>query len=194
MSIVEADLEDDAGLQPESYLDALAARAPSAVSLLNDVRRLQIFKGFIVFVPPGNAADGVLLSKAEVQLMLDINVVEWERLHTDLIAAVYDHRASSKHNAAAKSKKYIDRRFQLFHALAREHPPFLASASQHQQAMWTSGIDALAADFARLFEERLMKGGIFPRQSTIFWTATGSHRRVIMKKQCITLPAMSCGV
>ena len=45
MSTVEADLEDDAGLQPESYLDALVARAPSAVSLLNDVRRLQIFKG-----------------------------------------------------------------------------------------------------------------------------------------------------
>ena len=51
MSSVEADLEDDSGLQPESYLDALAARAPSAESLLNDVRRLQIFKGFVVFAP-----------------------------------------------------------------------------------------------------------------------------------------------
>ena len=40
MSIGEADLEDDAGLQTESYLDALVARAPSAVFPLNDVRRL----------------------------------------------------------------------------------------------------------------------------------------------------------
>jgi hypothetical protein len=91
MSIVEADLEDDAGLQPESYLDALAGQAHSVESLLNDVRRLQIFKGFVVFAPPENVTDDDLLSKAEVQLMLDINVVEWERLHTDLIAAVYDH-------------------------------------------------------------------------------------------------------
>ena len=40
MSTVEADLEDDAGLQPKSYLDALAVRAPSAVFPLNNVRRL----------------------------------------------------------------------------------------------------------------------------------------------------------
>ena len=51
MSGVEADLVDDEGLQLESYLDALAVRAPSADSLLNDVRRLQIFKGFVVFAP-----------------------------------------------------------------------------------------------------------------------------------------------
>ena len=63
MSIVEADLEDDAGLQPEPYLDALAARAPSAESLLNDVRRLQIFKGFVVFATSENAPDDDLLSK-----------------------------------------------------------------------------------------------------------------------------------
>ena len=52
MSSVEADLEDDAGLQPESYLDALVVRAPSAVFPVNDVCRLQIFKGFVVFAPP----------------------------------------------------------------------------------------------------------------------------------------------
>ena len=52
MSSMEADLEDDAGLQPESYLNALAARDPYAVSLLNDVQRLQIFKIFVVIAPP----------------------------------------------------------------------------------------------------------------------------------------------
>ena len=117
MSIMEANLEDNASLHPESYLDALAIRAPFAASLHNDVRCLKIFKGFIVFAPPENEVDNVLLSKAEVQLMLDINVVEWERLHMDLIATVYDHRASRKHNTVAKIKKYINRWFQLFHAL-----------------------------------------------------------------------------
>ena len=160
MSVVEANPDDDAGLGEEAYLDALVDRAPPAATLLNDVCRLQIFKGFLVFATPDDAdGDDDLLSKNEVERMLDPDVVQWERLHTDLLAAIYDHRASSKHIAAHRSKAFIDRRFQLFHVLAREHPPFLSTSSMHKKAMWTSGIDALAADFARLFEERLTKGG-----------------------------------
>ena len=91
--------------------------------------------------------------------MLDPDVVQWERLHPNLFAAIYDHLASSKHSAAHRRKAFINRRFQLFHVLPREHPPFLSTSSMHNKAMWTSGIDALAAEFARLFEERLTKGG-----------------------------------
>ena len=45
MSAIETDLDDDGGLRSKEYLDALVDRAPSVDSLLNDVRRLQIYKG-----------------------------------------------------------------------------------------------------------------------------------------------------
>ena len=61
-------------LSEETYLDALVQRAPPAVSLLNDVRRLQIFKGFLIFAAP-DGADGDsnddLLFKYEVERMLN---------------------------------------------------------------------------------------------------------------------------
>ena len=40
--------------------------------------------------------------------MLDPDVVQWERLHTDLLAAIYDHWATSKHSTAHRSKVFID--------------------------------------------------------------------------------------
>ena len=55
MSVVEADLDDDGGLGEEAYLDALVERAPPAATLLNDVGRLQIVKGFVVFAAPDDA-------------------------------------------------------------------------------------------------------------------------------------------
>ena len=57
MHTVEADLEDNIGLQPESHLNAFVVRAPSAVSLLNDVHRLHIFKEFVVFALPETSID-----------------------------------------------------------------------------------------------------------------------------------------
>ena len=61
-------------LSEETYLDALVQRAPPAVSLLNDVRRLQIFKGFLIFAAPDGAdgdSDDDLLFKNEVERMID---------------------------------------------------------------------------------------------------------------------------
>ena len=55
MSVIEADLDDDGGLSEKAYLNALVQRDPPAVSLLNDVGRLQIFKGFLIFAAPDNA-------------------------------------------------------------------------------------------------------------------------------------------
>ena len=135
MSVVKADLKDDGGLGEEAYLDALMERAPPAATLLNDVGHLQIFKGFLVFAAPDDAdCDDDLLSKNKVERMLDPDAVQWEWLHTDLLAAIYDHRASSKNSAAHRSKAFIDHRFQLFHALAREHPHFLSTSSMHKKA------------------------------------------------------------
>ena len=57
MSVVEADLDDDGSLSEEVYLDALVQRVTPAVSLFNNVRRLQIFKGFLIFATL-NDADG----------------------------------------------------------------------------------------------------------------------------------------
>ena len=81
MSAVETDLDDDGGLRSEAYLDALVDRAPSVDSLLNDVRRLQIYKGFIVFAPPDDKCGADELSKSEVEEMLSIDTVNWERLY-----------------------------------------------------------------------------------------------------------------
>ena len=91
--------------------------------------------------------------------MVNRDFVNWEGLHTDLLAAIFDHRASTKYNAATLCKRYVDRCFKLFYVLAREHPPFLSDASKSKKEMWTSGnIDALAGYFAHLFDERITKG------------------------------------
>ena len=55
MSVVKADLGDDGGLCEEAYLDVRAQQASSAVSLLSDVGRLQIFKGFLILAAPNRA-------------------------------------------------------------------------------------------------------------------------------------------
>ena len=78
MSVDEADLHDDGGLGEEAYLDALVNRAPPVATLLNNIGRLQIFKGFLVFAVPDDAdgdGDNDLLSKNEVERMLDPDVV-----------------------------------------------------------------------------------------------------------------------
>ena len=74
MSVVEADLDDDGDLGEEAYLDARVQRAPPAVSLLNDVGRLHMFKGFLIFAAP-EKVDG---DGNEVERMLDPDVVHWE--------------------------------------------------------------------------------------------------------------------
>ena len=55
MTDVEADLDNADGLKSDFYLAALIARAPPVASLLSDVRRLQIFKGFLAFAAPDNS-------------------------------------------------------------------------------------------------------------------------------------------
>ena len=55
MSVVEADLDNDGDHRAEAYLESLIARDPSVVSLLNDVRRLQTCKGFLVFAAPDDS-------------------------------------------------------------------------------------------------------------------------------------------
>ena len=42
--------------------------------------------------------------------------------------------------------------------LAHEYQFFLSAASQTKENMWTTSIDAIAGDFAYLFEEGIMKG------------------------------------
>ena len=159
MSGDEADLVDDEGLHEDYYLDELVARAPSVDLLIRDVSKLHLFQGFITYATPDDDVQPHRLSKSEVDAMLNRDLVNWEGLHTDLLAAIFDHRASTKYNAATLCKRYVDRCFKLFHALAREYPPFLSNASKFKKEMWTSGIDALAGDFTRLFEERITKGG-----------------------------------
>ena len=105
---------------------------------------------------PGDSHDvdnDDLLTNTHVEQMLDPDVVEWERLHTDFLASIYDRQATNKHNAAKRSNAFIGLRFKLYHVLAREYPPFLSTASLHKKAVWTSEIDALAAEFTCLFEE-----------------------------------------
>ena len=65
MSAIETNLDDNGGLRSEAYLDALVDHAPSVDSLLNDVRRLQIYKGFIAFAPPDDkcGAESRLISQ-----------------------------------------------------------------------------------------------------------------------------------
>ena len=159
MSGVEADLVDDEGLREDYYLDELVGRAPSVDSLIRDVSNLHLFQGFTTYATPDDDAKPHRLSKSEVEAMVNRDFVNWEGLHTDLLAAIFDHRASTKYNAATLCKRYVDRCFKLFYVLAREHPPFLSSASKSKKEMWTSRIDDLAGDFTRLFEERITKGG-----------------------------------
>ena len=145
----EADLDEDGGLCPEDYLDALVARTPSVESLLQDVRRGHLFRGFLAYSSPDNSDDATLLSKTEVEAMLSLEHVDWERLHNDLLSAIYEHRATSTNNTTIRGKAHTDRRFELYSHLAREYPGILSTASQHKKGMWRSGIDALAADFTR---------------------------------------------
>ena len=55
MNAVEADLDGAGELSKEVYLDPIAQRALPAVSLLNNVCRLQIFKGFLIVAAPDDA-------------------------------------------------------------------------------------------------------------------------------------------
>ena len=49
--------------------------------------------------------------------------------------------------------------FQLYHELARTFPAFLQHAGKDKRERWTTAIDVLAADFSRLLDDRLVKGG-----------------------------------
>ena len=91
MSAIETDLDDDGGLRSEAYLDALVDRASSINFLLNNIRRLQIYKGFIAFAPPDDKCGAGELSKSEVEAMLSIDTINWERLHSDLLLAIHDN-------------------------------------------------------------------------------------------------------
>ena len=97
------DLDEDNGFTAEDYLNTLITKAPTVASLLHDIRRLSIFKGFFAFVFPTNS-DADQLSKAEVTAMLSQDSVDWEQLHTDLLAAVYDHRATKKATPSSRAK------------------------------------------------------------------------------------------
>ena len=79
ISVVKADLDDDGSLSQEAYLYALVQRAPPAMSILDNISHLQIFKGFLIFAAPDNVdgdGDDNLLSNIEVERMLDLDVVQ----------------------------------------------------------------------------------------------------------------------
>ena len=59
---------------------------------------------------------------------------------------------------------FIAHRFQLFHTLARDHPPFLSTSSMHKEAIWTGGIDALPVDFARLYVNSFSTNNLLDEQ------------------------------
>lgn len=91
--------------------------------------------------------------------MLDQKHVDWETFHTSLIQAISDNRATNKTNQYTRSRNHSDQKEQLYHQLARAFPSFVSDAGDRKKQQWTCAIDSLAAEFARLLENRIVKGG-----------------------------------
>ena len=141
------------------YMMELIDSAPETVSLIHSIWDGFIFQSFVSFCP--EKATHINLSKEEVKKMLNPDVVKWDEFHTQLLECIFNNRARNKSNATTLSKTYTDTKFKHQHALARDLPPFLCGASQSQARtdQWISGIDALAAEFARKLEDVIVKGG-----------------------------------
>ena len=125
-----------------------------------------------------------MLSKIEVKHMLSQKFVDWEHLHTDILVTIYKNRATSKSVAGKRTAQMTDARFKLFHDLSRQLPTFLSNASEGKVEQWVSGVYSLAIDFARLLDDRLIKGGrIFWKKPSQFSRGTGLLNRGSMSKQ-----------
>lgn len=154
----EEDL-DDVDIPEDEYLFEIVERAPASSSLLNVMREMPIYRGFVEFATdPGKPRPG-MLTKVETKRLLSQEHVDWESLHTRLLEQIFLFRATSKSTTGTKTTGLTDARFKLHGKLAREFPPFLEDASKEKRERWTSAIDALAIDFARLLDDRLVKGG-----------------------------------
>ena len=110
------------------------------------------------YTAPAKKPDPEMLSKIEVKHMLSQKFVDWEHLHTDLLVTIYENRATSKSVAGKRTAQMTDARFKLFHDLSRQLPTFLSNASEGKVEQWVSGVYSLAIDFARLLDDRLIKG------------------------------------
>ena len=118
----EEDL-DDVDIPEDEYLFEIVERAPASSSLLNVMREMPIYRGFVEFATdPGKPRPG-MLTKVEAKRLLSQEHVDWESLHTRLLEQIFLFRATSISTTGTETTGLIDARFKLHGKLAREFPP-----------------------------------------------------------------------
>jgi hypothetical protein len=170
-------------IDDEIYAMDLVGMAASLESILEQVARSAVYRAYhtSALLP---CSDGGL-SQDEVAYLLDPKRVDWDDLHTKLLEGIYDNRATGKTNAATRCRQFTDTKFNLFNELQLQYPDFLQGASERKKLKYRCAIDSLAAEFARLLENSIVKGGgdLYKEIEKVLegdWRPTGSdHEQTV---------------
>lgn len=144
------------GFDEGQYMLDLVECAPDIDTLLERVKQGMIYRGFVASTKYNT---GVSLKEAEVKMMVDPTHVPWDAFHTGLLHSIFDNRASNKTNAATCTRSHSDEKMRLMQELHEAYPSSLSNLTDHRKQTWRSGVDALAVDFIREFENIVVKGG-----------------------------------
>ena len=144
------------GFDEGQYMLDLVECAPDIDTLLERVKQGMIYRGFVASTKYNT---GVSLKEAEVKMMVDPTHVPWDAFHTGLLHSIFDNRASNKTNAATCTRSHSDEKMRLMQELHEAYPSSLSNLTDHRKQTWISGVDALAVDFIREFENIVVKGG-----------------------------------
>jgi hypothetical protein len=94
----------------EEYFYKLVLSAPTVEVLLSNLRQCNEYQMWLKALKMAkiNDANIIPLSESECNMLLDPDMVVWNKYHTSILESVSNHQDSNEHNSAIRSKKYIN--------------------------------------------------------------------------------------
>ena len=146
----------------EDGLAELFAAAPSVTELLDKLWGSTINGTFLTaaVMSKKNNKQVTLLSEDEVTAMTQEAAVNWDDFHTKLITSIYENRATSKYNVAARGKRHEKTKLDLLNVLCEQYPNSIGDEddSSYRKTMWRSAMMALGYEFAKYLEFAVVRG------------------------------------
>ena len=132
----------------EEYFYKLVLSAPTVEVLLSNLQQCNEYQMWLKALKMAkiNDANIIPLSESECNMLLDPDMVVWNKYHTSILESVSNHQDSNEHNSAIRSKKYINDVENAADWLKRSYPESIANY-ERKRTFWTSCIVFLASEF-----------------------------------------------
>lgn len=155
---VAGDDEDDE--EDIDYLFELFSTAADAEKCLDMAWGSLMMQGYVWSATTAQrASTGVMLTENEVKMTANQKYVDWEGFHTEIIAKIFENRATNNHNAAKRIVSYDDWKFDYVKKMSGKYPAELSDADVVKKQKWGAIVYSFGIEFAKILESTVATGG-----------------------------------